>query len=139
MDAVIGYTITGIVESSKLVVNIVSFIVSGSHDSELRSIVLKVDGMDLHAKMSLLERLIKEYPSNHELVMGLDNTLRTLHANLDKIQSEINNHNLKWFRRYRKIDISDLLLQLDRDNSIITERLRYLICTSELQRLSSKK
>jgi hypothetical protein len=135
MDAVIGYTITGIVELSKLVVNSLSFLVAGSHGGDLRSIVLKVDGMDLHAKMTLLERLVKEYPSNHELVMNLDKTLRTLYANLDKIQTEINNHNLKWFRRYRKIDVSDLLLQLDRDNSIITERLRYLICISEAQRL----
>jgi hypothetical protein len=138
MDAVISYTITGVVEVAKLVASSISFLVSGSYDQDITSVVLKVDSMDLHTKMRLLERLIKEYPSNYELVFGLDKTLKTLHDNLDKIQAEINNHKDKWFRRYRKIDVANLLLELDRDNTIITERLRYLMFTSEVQRLQKE-
>ena len=127
MDAVISYTITGVVEVTKLVVSSISFLVTGSYDQDIMNVVLKIDSMDLHTKMSLLERLIKEYPSNYELVLGLDKILKTLRDNLDKIQLEINSHKDKWFRRYRKIDVSNLLLELDRDNTIITERLRYLM------------
>lgn len=138
MDAVISYTITGVVEVTKLVVNSISFLVTGSYDQDIMNVILKVDSMDLHTKMRLLERLIKDYPSNYELVLGLDKILKTLRDNLDKIQSEINSHKDKWFRRYRKIDVSNLLLQLDRDNTIITERLRYLMFTSEVERLQKE-
>jgi hypothetical protein len=138
MDAVISYTITGVVEVTKLVVSSISFLVTGSYDEDIMNVVLKVDSMDLQTKMRLLERLIKDYPSNYELVLGLDKILKTLRDNLDKIQSEINSHKDKWFRRYRKIDVSNLLLQLDRDNTIITERLRYLMFTSEVERLQKE-
>ena len=138
MDAVISYTITGVVEVTKLVVNSISFLVTGSYDQDIMNVILKVDSMDLHTKMRLLERLIKDYPSNYELVLGLDKIVKTLRDNLDKIQSEINSHKDKWFRRYRKIDVSNLLLQLDRDNTIITERLRYLMFTSEVERLQKE-
>lgn len=138
MDAVISYTITGVVEVTKLVVSSISFLVTGSYDQDIMNVILKVDSMDLHTKMRLLERLIKDYPSNYELVLGLDKILKTLRDNLDKIQSEINSHKDKWFRRYRKIDVSNLLLQLDRDNTIITERLRYLMFTSEVERLQKE-
>lgn len=138
MDAVISYTITGVVEVTKLVVSSISFLVTGSYDEDIMNVVLKVDSMDLQTKMRLLERLIKDYPSNYELVLGLDKILKTLRDNLDKIQSEINNHKDKWFRRYRKIDVSNLLLELDRDNTIITERLRYLMFTSEVERLQKE-
>jgi hypothetical protein len=138
MDAVISYTITGVVEVTKLVVSSISFLVTGSYNQDIMNVVLKVDSMDLHTKMSLLERLIKDYPSNYELVLGLDKILKTLRDNLDKIQSEINSHKDKWFRRYRKIDVSNLLLQLDRDNTIITERLRYLMFKSEVERLQKE-
>ena len=138
MDAVISYTITGVVEVTKLVVSSISFLVAGSYDQDIMNVILKVDSMDLHTKMSLLERLIKDYPSNYELVLGLDKILKTLRDNLDKIQSEISSHKDKWFRRYRKIDVSNLLLELDRDNTIITERLRYLMFKSELERLQKE-
>jgi hypothetical protein len=138
MDAVISYTITGVVEVTKLVVSSISFLVAGSYDQDIMNVVLKVDSMDLHTKMSLLERLIKDYPSNYELVLGLDKILKTLRDNLDKIQLEINSHKDKWFRRYRKIDVSNLLLELDRDNTIITERLRYLMFKSEVERLQKE-
>jgi hypothetical protein len=138
MDAVISYTITGVVEVTKLVVSSISFLVAGSYDQDIMNVVLKVDSMDLHTKMSLLERLIKDYPSNYELVLGLDKILKTLRDNLDKIQSEISSHKDKWFRRYRKIDVSNLLLELDRDNTIITERLRYLMFKSEVERLQKE-
>jgi hypothetical protein len=138
MDAVISYTITGVVEVTKLVVSSISFLVAGSYDQDIMNVVLKVDSMDLHTKMSLLERLIKDYPSNYELVLGLDKILKTLRDNLDKIQSEIKSHKDKWFRRYRKIDVSNLLLELDRDNTIITERLRYLMFKSEVERLQKE-
>ena len=138
MDAVISYTITGVVEVTKLVVSSISFLVTGSYDQDIMNVILKVDSMDLHTKMRLLERLIKDYPSNYELVLGLDKIVKTLRDNLDKIQSEINSHKDKWFRRYRKIDVSNLLLQLDRDNTIITERLRYLMFTSEVERLQKE-
>lgn len=138
MDAVISYTITGVVEVTKLVVSSISFLVTGSYDQDIMNVILKVDSMDLHTKMRLLERLIKDYPSNYELVLGLDKILKTLRDNLDKIQSEINSHKDKWFRRYRKIDVSNLLLQLDRDNTIITERLRYLMFKSEVERLQKE-
>lgn len=138
MDAVISYTITGVVEVTKLVVSSISFLVTGSYDQDIMNVVLKVDSMDLHTKMSLLERLINDYPSNYELVLGLDKILKTLRDNMDKIQSEINSHKDKWFRRYRKIDVSNLLLELDRDNTIITERLRYLMFKSEVERLQKQ-
>jgi hypothetical protein len=138
MDAVISYTITGVVEVTKLVVSSISFLVAGSYDQDIMNVVLKIDSMDLHTKMILLERLIKDYPSNYELVLGLDKILKTLRDNLDKIQLEINSHKDKWFRRYRKIDVSNLLLELDRDNTIITERLRYLMFKSEVERLQKE-
>ena len=127
MDTVIGYTITGIVEIAKLIGSGLTFLVAGSYEPDIINIVLKVDSMDLHTKMKLLERLLKTYSSDYELVLGLDKILKTLHDNLDKVQTEITNHKDKWFRRYRKINVSMLMLELDRDNSIITERLRYLM------------
>ena len=138
MDTVIGYTITGVVEVAKLAVNGITFLVVGSYEQDITGIVLKVDSMDLHTKIRLLERLLKDYPSDYELVLGLDKILKTLHDNLDKVQAEITNHKDKWLRRYRKIDVSNLLLELDRDNSIITERLRYLMFMSEVQRLQKE-
>ena len=127
MDTVIGYTITGIVEVAKLFTKSIAFLVVGSYEPDITNIVLQVDSMDLHTKMKFLERLIKIYPSDCDLVLGLDKILTTLHDNLDKVQLEITKHKDKWFRRYRKIEVDNLLLELNRDNIIITERLRYLM------------
>ena len=66
MDAV-----TGVVEVTKLDVNSISFLVTGSYDEDIMNVILKVDSMDLHTKMRLLERLIKDYTSNYELVFRI--------------------------------------------------------------------
>jgi len=127
MDTIISYTISGVVDLGKLAVNSAIFLVNGSYDQDLAILVAKVDGMDLHTKINLAENFLKAIDRDNILLLGLDTTIKTLGENLVKIQQEINNHKNKWFRRYRKVDVPILMMNLERDNTIITERLRYLM------------
>jgi hypothetical protein len=82
--------------------------------------------MDIDTKLALVDKFVADYPHN-KLVLDIGKVVASLRNNLIIVQQAITDHNAKWFVRYRTFDITIPLMNLEKDVTILTERLRYIM------------
>ena len=116
MNTIFEYTVTGLIESSKLLVRGIRFLANGTHDLALDMAVIKVESMDIDTKLELVEKY---------KLQGAEKVLESLRRNLEEVQNAINNHKQKWFTRYRTFDVTLPLMNLEKDVAILTSRLLF--------------
>ena len=126
MDTLLQYTVSGLIETSKLLVRGLTFLVTGKPDMAVDIAVIKIDGMDIDTKLALVDKFVADYPDN-KLVLDIGKVVVSLRNNLIIVQQAITDHNAKWFVRYRTFDITIPLMNLEKDVTILTERLRYIM------------
>lgn len=126
MNTILQYTITGLVETSKLLVKGLTFIINGNPSTDVDIAMIKIDSMDIDTKLSLIDKFVVDYPDN-SLVIDVGKVVASLRNNLTIVQQAITDHNAKWFTRYRTFDITLPLMNLEKDVTILTERLRYIM------------
>ena len=128
METVIGYTLTGLVESSKLLLKGFSYLVYGNnidYENEIQVVTQTIDSMDLDSKFLL----INEYSATPipDLIVDFETPVKIIQDNLEQIQMAITLHKSKWFTRYRTFDVSIPLRNIETNSKIITERLNGIL------------
>lgn len=133
-------------------VNTLSFFRSGSSSVENISAALrKIEELDIKIKIKVLQKFLnkynpakmsnKLYPSSETLTLSWQNIPSTDNAVfpdicedmdkivdkccdiIQKIETSIHDHNMKWLKRYRSFDVSVDLLELELYNTIMKNRI----------------
>lgn len=119
-------------------INTLYFVRSGTSSSiKIRDAMRKIDEIDIKMKMKVLRNFLdnpKEstFDPKYIICEDMDNILDKCNTILNNINQIINDHNTKWFKGYRKFDVSEELEELEVYNNIMKNRIELFILENDM-------
>lgn len=95
-------------------------------------LINELDNRDIEASLGVIEGLVDEINSKklpNSIIKALNNleiTLKKVHELLEKIHKETINHTMKWFSRWRSLDISNETKMLITQFNLLEKRFSLL-------------
>ena len=152
MNLVIGISIATLIGTNILTrvantvvqqsINTIVFIHSGAKSKEkIVDTNKKIEELDIKIKIKMLKKVLDKYgdpdyrnvfEDPEDICKDIEVMLLTCSNLIQDIEQTIELHNMKWFRKYRKFDVSDLLIELERSNSIMKNRLDLFLLESNM-------
>jgi hypothetical protein len=114
----------GFVQSS---INLFFFMKEGTNSAEIiKHTLQKIDELDLDVKIKILKSYLQSNENRNVITEGVDEIIEKSQHLLDKIKNEISCYETKWLGRYRVFDVSEDLLELNKFNNILKNRIEML-------------
>ena len=141
MNAILGVSIAGLFSanlisrlSDSLVqkgINTASYIKSGSGCYEkIEAINEKITTLDVRIKLKVLRKFLLKPKKNaieEDLTEDLADMVYECEELLINIQKAIEDHETKWFKRYRVFDVVEDMEKLEKYNFILRNRVKMLV------------
>lgn len=94
----------------------------------------KLKLLDIYASVDILQKFIQEKEKNSDAIEeSVKTAIQYVHESLDNIRVELDSidkkikyHKTKWFKKYRTMDCSELLSNIELHNNILNKRLETL-------------
>ena len=108
-------------------INLFFFMKEGTNSAEIiKHTLQKIDELDLYVKIKILKSYLQSNENINLITEGVDEIIEKCEHLLDKIKNEISCYETKWLSRYRVFDVSEDLLELNKFNNILKNRIEML-------------
>ena len=134
-------------------IDVLSFARSGSYSAtNINDAQKRIEEMDIKIKMKVMKKLLNVYSATDEdpsalyydrprplrvsvqadICEDMDKMVARCEALILDIETLIAGHETKWFKRYRTFDVSGALLELERYNTIMKNRIELIILENDM-------